>query len=360
MPQRLAPPSDVSVHDHIVVYPTFGHLAEGGSTWKIDVFGTVYGAGSVSLRKRLLLRLLQRVAKVQPDESQRELFEKRIREFIAPTERGKQVALRLGDQIYPMQHRTRRNGQFRGTIRLTPHQLRTLQDHGGPGQGLLKLQVLGDGGFETEFFVHVHLLHHHGVSVISDIDDTIKLTQIHSRRLLLQNTFLREFEAIAGMAELYQDWAAHGAAFHYVSSSPWQLYASLAEMCERASFPSGSFHLRSFRLRDHMLRRLLLIRRKGKAEVIRSLLKTFPHRRFVFVGDSGEKDPEIYVRAARKRPGQVAAILVRQLGSRPADDERLRRLARGLAPGLVRTFGCPSELPRDLTRLAGRHEVGAG
>ena len=72
-----------------------------------------------------------------------------------------------------------------------------------------------------------------------------------------------------------KNWAKQDAAFHYVSSSPWQLYASLAEMCESEGFPCGSFHLRSFRLRDHMLRRLLLIRRHGKATVIKKLLKRF-------------------------------------------------------------------------------------
>lgn len=352
MAKLFFPPRDVAADDRIVVYPTVGHLVEDESAWRFEVLGTIYGAGSVSLRKRLLLRLLQKVARVQPDESQRELFESRIREFIAPTEGGKRVALRLGDRIYPMQQRTKRNGQFRGSVRLSHEELQQLQAQ-GIVNGCLQLDVLANDGQPTDSTVQVHLLPRQGISVISDIDDTIKVTQIHSRRLLLQNTFLREFETIAGMSELYQEWANHGAAFHYVSSSPWQLYGALVEMFERAGLPPGSFHLRSFRLRDHVLRRMLLIRRKGKAEVIRSLLRTFPQRRFVFVGDSGELDPEIYVRAAQKQPGQVAAILVRQLGSRPMDDDRRRRLSRRLRPDVLRTFRCPSELPRDLTRLVG-------
>jgi phosphatidate phosphatase APP1 len=189
------------------------------------------------------------------------------------------------------------------------------------------------------------------VSVVSDIDDTIKVTNVHSRRMLLESTFLREFESIAGMSTLYRGWAEQGAAFHYVSSSPWQLYTPLAEMCDAGAFPWGSFHLRSFRLRDHMLRRLLLIRRKGKAKVIHALLEKFPRRRFILVGDSGEADADMYGRLARKCPGQVAAIYIRLLNERPLDDECAAKAFRGLPETSVRTFRSPDELPTDLTHV---------
>jgi hypothetical protein len=41
-------------------------------------------------------------------------------------------------------------------------------------------------------------------------DDTIKRTQVHSSRLMLCNTFLREFVPIEGMAPLYQVMILHG------------------------------------------------------------------------------------------------------------------------------------------------------
>lgn len=351
--------TDVEPTDHVVIYPTYGHLTRDGSAWRIEVFGTVYEAGSVSLRKRLLLRLLQRVAKVQPSEAEASLFETRIREFIAPTERGKRVALRVGEQVYYLQHPTKRNGRFGGTVRLSHDELDKLRARGDLANDMLNLDVLSRDGESTNFRMQAHLLHDDGISVISDIDDTIKVTDVHSRQALLQNTFLREFETIDGMSSLYQQWAEQDVAFHYVSSSPWQLYAALADMCEASGFPGGSFHLRSFRLRDHMLRRLLLIRRKGKAAVIRSLLETFPRRRFVFVGDSGEKDPEIYGRLARKYPEQVAAIYVRQLGARPLTSERFRRSFRGLSADLVRIFREPTELPSDLRQHATRQPTPA-
>ncbi|HRX78290.1 MAG TPA: DUF2183 domain-containing protein [Pirellulaceae bacterium] len=352
MLKRSESRTDVEATDQVVVYPTIGHRADGGASWRIDIYGTVYEAGSESRQKRMLINLLQRAAKLQPAEVERELFESRIREFIAPTHRGKRVALRVGDRVYDLQHRTKRNGRFSGTVKLSSSEVEELRASGDLSESLLKLHVLSRDGAESNVIVQAHLLDDEGMSVVSDIDDTIKVTHVHSRRLLLESTFLREFEAVAGMSDLYRQWANQGAAFHYVSSSPWQLYTPLAEMCDASEFPCGSFHLRSFRLRDHMLRRLLLIRRKGKAKVIHTLLKTFPRRRFVFVGDSGEMDPEMYGRLARKRPGQVAAIYIRLLDQRPLQDDRRAKVFRGLIETTIQPFRCPSELPSELSAVA--------
>ncbi len=360
MLKRFAPQTDVEASDHVVVYPTIGHLVDGGTTWRIEISGTVYSAGTESVQKRMLLRLLQRAAKIQPTERQHALFESRIREFIAPTERGKQVTLRVGDRVCRLQHRTTRNGRFAGTVRLSARELDELRASGDLRGGVLKLHVLSRDGSESNFFVHAHLLDNEGLSVVSDIDDTIKVTNVHSRRLLLESTFLREFESIQGMSALYRGWADQGAAFHYVSSSPWQLYTPLAQMCDEGGFPWGSFHLRSFRLRDHMLRRLLLIRRKGKAKVIHTLLKTFPRRQFVLVGDSGETDAEIYGRLARRFAGQVPAIYIRLLNERPLRDERAAKAFHGLSMTRIQTFRSASELPAELTDLVSAESLLVG
>jgi phosphatidate phosphatase APP1 len=339
--------------DTVVLYPTFGHQVDGGGIWRIHVCGTVYENGSVSLRKRLLVRLLQKVMKVRPEEVDRALFERRIRAFVAPTERGKRVSVRVGEGVYRLQKATKRNGRFVGTIRLTADQVVALERRGHLADGWLNLDVVLPGGQPTDFNGRVRLMDNTGVSVVSDIDDTIKVTEVYSRRSLLANTFLREFRAIDGMAQLYRRWAQQGATFHYVSSSPWQLYDSLAELVNLAGFPAGTFHLRSFRLRDDVLRRLVLIRRRGKLKTIHALLRTFPHRQFLLVGDSGERDPESYGALARKFPGQVAGIFIRDLPQRPMDLERCRKAFHRLPAERWTLFNSPAELPeRVLSPLA--------
>jgi phosphatidate phosphatase APP1 len=190
---------------------------------------------------------------------------------------------------------------------------------------------------------NVHIVGQRGLSVISDIDDTIKLTEATSRRQMLANTFLRPFEVVEGMAELYRQWHAQGADFHYVSSSPWQLYQSLAELCSDGNFPAGSMHLRYFRMRDEMFRRWRPVRNNTKVGIIAAILKALPDRRYVLVGDSGEKDPEIYRFLAKRFPSQVVAILIRNLQSHPLDSRRLSKL-QALNQCEVRIYSHSSEI----------------
>ena len=342
--------TNLTAQDTVVVYPSIGRLTQDGRFWRIDVRGTVYESGSVSRRKHLLLRLLQRVARVQPSEAERDLFESRIRAFIAPTGRGRRIAVRFGNHVYPIQRATRRNGRFAGTVRLAVQDVERLRLEGDLADGWLNVRVVAPGGDDSRCSGQACLLKADGVSVVSDIDDTIKHSEVHSRRRLLANTFLRKFQPIEGMAELYRHWELQGAEFHYVSSSPWQLFAPLSELLGDSGFPSGSFHLRSFQLREHMLRRLKLIRRSGKYVVIRQLLRTFPHRRFVLVGDSGEKDPELYGALARKYVGQVQAILIRELPQRRMDFERRSKAFARLKSDRCHVFRDSSELPDNLLR----------
>jgi phosphatidate phosphatase APP1 len=182
----------------------------------------------------------------------------------------------------------------------------------------------------------VQLIGESGLSIISDIDDTIKLSHVANRRELMRNTFLREFTPISGMVDLYRYWESQGAVFHYVSSSPWQLFDSLTEFLSRHSFPVGSMHLRSVRFRDPLIR-LFVARRRSKLRTIRSIVRLFSHRQFILVGDSGERDMEIYGSIARRFPAQVHRILIRRAEGLAITAQRLARAFRGV-PSAKWTF----------------------
>ena len=81
-----------------------------------------------------------------------------------------------------------------------------------------------------------------------------------------------------------------------------------------------------------------------KASVIEPLLVRFPRRRFALVGDSGERDPEIYGALARRYPGQVARVLIRDVTGEPATAPRYREAFRDLPPGIGQVFGDPAEI----------------
>lgn len=326
----------------MVLYPTFGHLVDGGRAWRIEVSGTIYEPGIASLKQRLFLQLLRRVMDVTPDSFDSEIFRDRISAFISGGARGREVLISLGNRIHRLPKRTRRNGHFTAAIRISADEAAELAP-----DGWLDFRVLTADSEQRSFAGRALLLADQGTSVISDIDDTIKHSEVLSRRELLANTFLREFSLIRGMADRYRRWSERGAHFHYVSSSPWQLYRPLASLCGDSRFPEGTFHLRSFCLREHMLRRMLL-RRPGKGAEIARLVSAFPQRKFILIGDSAEQDPELYGAVARRFPERVQAIYIRELELRSWSAARSQRAFRGLPPTLWRIFRSADELPGDL------------
>jgi len=177
------------------------------------------------------------------------------------------------------------------------------------------------------------------------------VTAVGNRRELLANTLLREFRAVPGMPEIYRGWEADGAAFHYVSASPWQLASCLDGFFTECGLPSGSMHLKLFRLKDSTPLGRFPSRKKSKRRVIEQIMADFPRRRFLLIGDSGERDPDVYTAVARRKPAQVAGVVIRRVDGhgRPAWklDRRLDRLARRLPRGLFQVFDEPDSI-RDL------------
>lgn len=338
--RRFRPPTNLARDDRVVVFPSVGYLSRDTRHWILNVHGDISRAGKLSLGKRVLLKIVKRAMRASDAEIASPLFHERIDRFVAHDRSGLRVAVRIGEEVFGLPARTRRDGQFQAAVRIPAEQAgRENARAGGDFERCLSIEVCGTGATGR-----VHLLEPTGLSVISDIDDTLKHSHVCCKRTLLANTFLRPFETIPGMAPLFREWASEGAAFHYVSSSPWQLYAHLAEHLASEGFPAGSFHLRPFRLRDHLLRRILMLRRSGKMGVIRALLRMFPRRRFLLVGDSGERDPELYGALARRYPTQIAGIFIRQLDNDAGALRRYARAFRLIDPSLLRIYQDANEL----------------
>ena len=122
----------------------------------------------------------------------------------------------------------------------------------------------------------------------------------------------------------------------------------LAELCQTHDFPLGTYHLRTLRLKDLRVLGLLIPGPWGKRKAIRSILRAFPQRRFILVGDSGQKDPELYGGVARKHDGQVSRIFIRSLDGRWLHPDRVRRAFRGVRRDVWRVFRDSDEVSRNL------------
>jgi phosphatidate phosphatase APP1 len=190
--------------------------------------------------------------------------------------------------------------------------------------------------------------------VISDIDDTVMHTGVGNKLAMLGRLFLQGAQsrvAFPGVAAFLRA-LHHGSsgAEHnpmlYVSRAPWSIYEVLDEFFRLHAIPAGPLlFLREWGL---TLQRPLPRRGKGhKLELIRNMLALYRDLPFVLLGDSGQRDPEIYAQLVRENPGRVLAIYIRNVSR---DPDRLRAIEALAAE--VAAAGSSLVLAADSTAMA--------
>ena len=325
--------------EQLIFYPALAQRV-GADSWRVELHGCIFEPEP----RRVMLALLRDTLELKDVElspAEQKTFDARARLFLVDHERRKRVFIRLGAEGFSA-GRTGADGKFSGRILL--RDTTSLQQQTDSASVLPFKAVLASDD-PRNIAGDIFLLEDEGVSIISDLDDTIKITEVRDRRATLRNTFLREFEPVPGMAEFYQTLArSKGVAFHYVSASPWQLYPPLADFIPAQGFPRGTFHLKEFRWKDRSFFSLFSNPEEYKLGVIEPLLKRFPNRRFLLIGDSGERDPEIYATLARKYPRQIERIYIRDVSDEPAEADRYGKTFANLPRTLWQVFREPAEI----------------
>ncbi len=184
--------------------------------------------------------------------------------------------------------------------------------------------------------------------VVSDIDDTIVESNVLSKRrmvLALALSNARTRKPFKGVAAFYRALHSGVNPVFYVSKSPWNLYVPLVEYLEVQGLPLGPLMLRDFGLR---------MNRQHKIEAIEAILRTYPALPFILIGDSGERDPEIYAELVRRHPRRIRAIYIRSIDRRP---ERVRAVEALI--GEVARTGCQLVLAPD-SEYAAAHAAAEG
>ncbi len=337
------PQSPIKADEVVLFFPSIAHQVEGGKTWEMEIHGWIHEPEERSLFRHAAVELFRRSLGLEKSDEASAIFRRRARLFLVDSERGKRISVRIGRAECPVGV-SGADGHFSGIIRLGDEEIRVLAR---PSPGLaprISFQAVTRAGDSRVFAGGVQLIGPTGLSVISDIDDTIKVSDVGDRKQLLANTFLREFQPVPGMAGLYRRWADDGAVFHYVSASPWQLYVPLAEFLQAAGFPHGSFHLKDFHGVGKGFVELFATPERTKRQAIEPILAAFPDRKFVLVGDSGERDPEIYAALAREHPEQVARIVIRDLGGLGPDQDRYRKCFAGVPREMWFVFQRPQDI----------------
>jgi hypothetical protein len=337
--------SSLASDEVVVFFATAARLAVDGRSWVVPVHGWVYEPEEDSRLRAATLGLFRRALGLEAEDARSTIFKERVRAFLVDNEGGKRMVVRVGKRVHALPE-SGPNGHFEGELRLPVDEVDEMRRSGEAGGAWIRFQAVLPAGDERVFAGAFEAVGDDGLSVVSDIDDTIKVTGVLEKKELLANTFLREFRAVPGMADLYRAWSEKGACFHYVSSSPWQLHAPLAEFTRSAGFPAGSFHLKLFRWKDSSFFELFASPEETKPRAIEPLFAAYPRRRFLLVGDSGEKDPEVYGALARKHPERVARILIRATSGEDADAERFQKAFQGVPRERWQVFRDPAEVKR--------------
>ncbi|QDU40529.1 hypothetical protein Mal4_48870 [Maioricimonas rarisocia] len=337
------PTASIRPDQKLLFFPSYGRRDPATGQWHLHVHGWIFQPVHSSIRRRALMRVLLKVLKLDRQSLESDRCRERLSMFLVGNSRGNRVPIRLGATVYLLPP-SFTNGHLRETLRLSEEAISDLTDQDALGRRSLRFEAVTDDADGRNFGGRIELVPERGVSVISDIDDTIKVSEVSRRRELLANTFMRDFRSIEGMSEVYGRWARRGARFHYVSASPWQLFEPLELFLGEHRFPPGSMHLRTIRTLRMRGRELLAARNGAKRRVLDHLLQEFPHREFVLCGDSGQRDPEIYGELTRKYPEQIRRICIHNISGESLYGPRLGQAFRGLDRDRVILFDTADEI----------------
>ena len=161
-----------------------------------------------------------------------------------------------------------------------------------------------------------YLVSQSGFTIISDIDDILRVTKIYEPKEGLLNTFARPFTPWMNMPEIYANWSQSlpNLHFHYLTTTPEQGTRPYMSYIY-STYPGGSFDTRPLNFSDVsatlQIRKYLLDR----------IFQTFPQRKFILVADTSNSDVmRDYPKMATEYPGQVQCIFIRNTSATDPGD----------------------------------------
>jgi phosphatidate phosphatase APP1 len=316
----------------LMAFDTVGHLDASGDFWHVPSEIWAYRPQDSSVRKGLIAALFRNQYGLTAVAANQAIFDRRVNLLLANNVGRITPVVRIGSEVpdYPA---TGANGHTQLSARIPVYPATPIATG-----ARIPIEVTdGVGGV-------VYLVPEEGLSIISDIDDTVKDSGVLDKRRLWDATFFQPFKAVAGMPALVTRLAGKTGVVHYVSSTPWHLYAPLREWLEEEKYPVSSLHLKQIRLKDMTIFDIFKSPETLKPPVIAGLVQRWPRRRFVLIGDSGEKDPEVYGAIAWQFPNQIARILIRRAPGDTSGPSRFDAAFSGISRDLWQVFDTPDEV----------------
>lgn len=195
--------------------------------------------------------------------------------------------------------------------------------------------------------------------IVSDIDDTIMVSHATDtikklKLMLFKNAHTRvPFEGVAAFYRALQKGNRGQLGLNplfYVSSSEWNLYDLLVDFFEFRNIPVGPFLLQEL---EHSIFHFWKSgggTHEHKLKKIFFLFSFFKDMDFILIGDSGQRDPQIYLKVAREAPERIKAVYIRCIG-KAHENRQIREIAQEM-----KSMNIPMLLIDD-TEEAARHAL---
>jgi hypothetical protein len=144
--------------------------------------------------------------------------------------------------------------------------------------------------------------------VISDVDDTIKITDVLGTKTHVFFNGVFRTRSFSGMSELYEKFSQNGDVIHYVSGSPKIISSRVENFLEENHFPQKYNLTLKDGLHDDTFH--------YKVHTIRELIKSENPDKVILIGDDTEHDPEIYDLISKENPAITRSIYIRAVQNR--------------------------------------------
>ena len=156
-----------------------------------------------------------------------------------------------------------------------------------------------------------------GLTVVSDIDDILRITKIYEPSQGLLNSFAKEYVPWENMPDIYANWSKSlpNMHFHYLTTTPEQVTREYMNFTY-SHYPGGSFDTRPLNFSD--VSATLSIRKF----LLTKIFETFPERKFILVADTSNSDVmKDYPLMATTYPDQVQCIFLRNTTATDSGDK---------------------------------------
>ncbi|KAK4693535.1 hypothetical protein P7C71_g3887, partial [Lecanoromycetidae sp. Uapishka_2] len=206
-----------------------------------------------------------------------------------------------GNQQIKFPTPTTEEGDFDGFVQINDNGLQP----GNTTNEIQRMNVYTEGDINGN--ATSYLVPDTGFTVISDIDDILRITQIYEPKEGLLNSFARPFVPWMNMPDIYANWSRSipNLHFHYLTTTPEQITRNYMDFIYK-TYPGGSFDDRPLNFSD--VSATLSIRKF----LLDKIFQTYPHRKFVLVADTSNSDVmRDYPQMVTDYPGQVQCILLR-------------------------------------------------